>query len=64
MMARRGTPLPVAVKQEIKDRSRKGESPTIIARALNLSRVTVYKFARQVCTETLGESQGDAVEYE
>ena len=61
-MARRGTPLPIAVKQEIKDRSRRGESPTTIARELSLSRVTVYKFARQVCTATLGSSTCLAVD--
>jgi DNA invertase Pin-like site-specific DNA recombinase len=55
-MARRGTPLPIALRQEIKERSKSGETPTAIARALQLSRVTVYKFARQVCTPPICKS--------
>lgn len=53
-MARRGTPIPVAMKQEIRERRAAGETPTKIARDLKLSRMTVYKFSKQEWTETLG----------
>lgn len=56
-MAARGRPLPLAMKEEIKQRYLRGETPTAIARALSLSRMTVYKFAKRVCTEYMERNE-------
>ena len=45
-MAKRGTVLPFAVRQEIKRRVMDGEAKAAVARALGISRPTVRKWSR------------------
>ena len=52
-MARRGTPLPLAVKEDIKERRKRGDSLRTIAGALRLAVNTVRKYTRKIDTEYL-----------
>lgn len=52
-MARRGTPIPWPVREEIKRRTELGETRRQIAAALEVARSTVDRYAR---TRTVPES--------
>ena len=46
-MARRGAPIPIPLKLRVRELSANSERVAAIARALGLSRGTVYKYLRQ-----------------
>lgn len=52
-MADRGTPIPIAVRMEIKQRRTMRETVRTVAQALGLSKTTVQKYGRENGTKLL-----------